>query len=169
MSETVICKIEYIVYKSPEEMEPGDRELFEAARSAMDLAYAPYSHFHVGAAARVKDGSIVRGANQENASYGLTICAERSTLFTVNNLGYGDQVTALAIMAKGESFETDTPVAPCGACRQVIKEFQDRAGGSITIIFSGSTGPIHRYRSIDDLLPGSFGASDFQREEIACE
>ena len=160
MSEHLSHNNVFLEFQSPEDMEPADQELLIAARNAMKLAYSPYSHFLVGAAVRVEDGSIIPGANQENASYGLVICAERSTLFTANNLGYGDKVKAIAIMAKGEDFETDKPVAPCGACRQVLKEFLDRAGQPIKIIFSGSTGPIHKYESIDELLPASFGPRD---------
>jgi len=141
-------------------MEPADRELLEVARNAMDLSYSPYSNFRVGAAIRLKDGNIIPGANQENASYGLTVWAERSTLFTANNLGHGNDVKSNAIMAKGKDFETESPVAPCGACRQVLNEFQDRAGSPIAIIFSGSTGSIHKYENIDGLLPGSFEPRD---------
>lgn len=163
MSEYLSDHPEYTEFSSPDELEPKERELLEAAREAMSLAYTPYSLFTVGAAVRLKDGSIVKGANQENASYGLVICAERSTLFTANNLGYGDQVVAMAVMAKGETFETDTPVAPCGACRQVLYEFQYRSGTPITVLFSGSKGPISRCGSVDVLLPAAFGPANLQQ------
>jgi len=76
MSEHLSHNNVFLEFQSPEDMEPADQELLIAARNAMKLAYSPYSHFLVGAAVRVEDGSIIPGANQENASYGLVICAE---------------------------------------------------------------------------------------------
>lgn len=130
----------------------------------MDTAYAPYSRFHVGAAVKLASGLIVPGSNCENAAYGSTICAERTALLRVNSMGFRTQVRAIAVMATGEDFETTTPVAPCGACRQVIKEFSDLAQViDVPIITASFTGPIHRYRNIGMLLPHSFGPADLGR------
>ena len=93
-------------------------DLIAAAKEAYKNAYAPYSKFSVGAALKLKDGSIINGANIENASYGLTNCAERSALFTAFTKGYRrDDIEAIAVVAN-----TDRPISPCGACRQVISE-----------------------------------------------
>lgn len=91
-----------------------DRILFEAAKAARKNAYVPYSHFAVGAAVRTKDGRIFTGCNIENASYGLTVCAERNAIFAAVKEGVRDFETA----------DTEEPVSPCGACRQVMAEFR---------------------------------------------
>ncbi len=92
-------------------------ELIEAATAARANAYVPYSHFAVGAAVRTADGQIFAGCNIENASYGLTNCAERTALFTAVAAGHQD-IVAMAIIG-----QTAGPISPCGACRQVISEF----------------------------------------------
>ena len=93
-------------------------KLLKAAEEVADRAYCPYSHFRVGAALLCADGSVVTGANIENRSFGLTICAERSALAKAHSLGK-TAYTALAISTP----DANTPVSPCGACRQVISEF----------------------------------------------
>jgi len=122
-------------------------QLLEAARRAVNLAYAPYSHFRVGAAVLTEKGNIFSGVNVENASYGLTICAERTAIFTaVSQEGPEMRIKALAVFC-----EQPEPCPPCGACRQVIGEF----GPEALIIFQGETGleeaPLSR------LLPQAFG------------
>ena len=94
------------------------KELYDVACSAAKNSYSPYSHFPVGAALLMEDGSIIKGANIENRSFGLTNCAERSAIFTAMSAGYGSFV-ALVIVTPA----SDYPVGPCGACRQVLTEF----------------------------------------------
>lgn len=94
------------------------RELYDAACSAAQNSYSPYSHFPVGAALLMEDGSIVKGTNVENRSFGLTNCAERSAVFTALSAGYRS-FAALVIVTPA----SDYPVGPCGACRQVLTEF----------------------------------------------
>ncbi|MCL2295210.1 MAG: cytidine deaminase [Spirochaetes bacterium] len=101
----------------------------EAAIEASGFSYAPYSKFHVGAAIQCKDGSIFLGCNVENRSYGLTICAERSAVFNAIGSGKKD-FTAVAIFSPDSEF----PLPPCGACRQVISEFCD---AGVPVFFSG--------------------------------
>ena len=130
-------------------MDPIDwNALRGAASDARDRAYAPYSRFHVGAALLAADGSIHVGANVENKSYGLTVCAERIAIFNAVSAGKRSFV-ALALV-------TDvTPAAtPCGACRQVIREFS----ASIPIMIANKSGQA-TLTSIADLLPDSFGPS----------
>ena len=105
-----------------EELSEEERRLVDAAKEATARSYAPYSRFHVGAAALLANGIIVSGSNQENAAYPSGTCAERTTLFYANSQ-YPDQpVKALAIAARNASGFLDSPIPPCGACRQVLLE-----------------------------------------------
>ena len=119
--------------------------LVEAARAVQQLAYAPYSHFRVGAAVEADDGSVFVGCNVENASYGLTICAERAAV--VAAVGAGARRIRRAVVVS----DTDPPAAPCGACRQVLSEF----GPDMTV---EAVGPARTSRwSLRELLPAAFG------------
>lgn len=131
---------------SPEEK----KQLLDSARKALKKAYAPYSNFHVGAAVLTESGEIFTGCNVENASYGLTICAERAAIFTAVQ-----QTTArkLAIVAVAVANGEDLPCSPCGACRQVIFEFGENA----LVIFKAQSG--YQEMLITDLLPESFRLS----------
>lgn len=123
-------------------------ELIDEARSAREHAYAPYSRFKVGAALEATDGTIFRGCNVENGAYGLCNCAERTALFTAIAAGYrpGD-FTRLAVIG-----DTDEPIAPCGACRQVIVEL---GTPDIEVILSNLNGDT-RVTTAGALLPGAF-------------
>lgn len=120
--------------------------LTAAARRASERAYCPYSRFRVGAAVLTDDGTIVSGCNVENASYGLTICAERNAIFHAVALGHV-RIVAVAIYTP-----TPIPSAPCGACRQVINEF-----GPDAAILSVCDGPDVLHRTLAELLPDAFG------------
>lgn len=127
----------------------GVATLLDAARDASTRAYAPYSRFHVGAAVLADDGRVFSGANVENASYGLTSCAERNAIFTAVSAG------VRAIVAIAIHTPTDAPVSPCGACRQVIFEF-----GPMATVLSCCASEGERRWAIDELLPGAFGPHD---------
>jgi cytidine deaminase len=122
--------------------------LIDAAKAAREKAYAPYSRFKVGAALYTKDGKIFHGCNVENASYGLCNCAERTALFAAIAAGYrrGDFAT-LAVVG-----ETEGPIAPCGACRQVIIELGTPA---LEVVLANMKGDV-RVTSADALLPEAF-------------
>ena len=105
-------------------------ELFAEARKAADFAYAPYSKFRVGAALLADDGTVITGSNVENRSFGLSICAERSAVVKAISLGMRS-FKALAISTP----DSETPVGPCGACRQVLSEFMSP---SLPVLFGGS-------------------------------
>lgn len=126
-------------------------ELFICARKAAEASYSPYSHFRVGAALLCEDGSVVTGTNVENRSFGLTICAERSAVVTA--LGSGKKrFIALAIATP----DSDTPVGPCGACRQVLSEFMPadapvRFGSSDKDFFDTSLGTLLPFDSLHNL------------------
>lgn len=145
-----------------EELTAADRELIDAAREATHRSYAPYSHFSVGAAARLADGTVVCGSNQENAAYPSGLCAERTTLFYANSR-YPDQaVVTLAIAARNEQGKfLDDPIPPCGACRQVMLETEARYRQPMRILLYGRRG-IYEVKKVGDLLPLSFDASAMQ-------
>ena len=153
-------KIETIVHIfGMAELNEQDRQLVEAARKATKGSYAPYSKFCVGAAVRLLDGTIVTGANQENAAFPSGLCAERTALFAAG-AQYPDQpVTALAIAArKGRRF-LSKPISPCGACRQVISGVEERFGSPIRILLYGTDG-ILVSEGISPLLPLRFEGED---------
>ncbi|MCK0471562.1 cytidine deaminase [Halalkalibacter sp. APA_J-10(15)] len=126
------------------------QQLIKEAMEARAYSYTPYSQFPVGAALELEDGSIVRGANIENASFGLTNCAERTALFKAVSDGKRN-VKRIAIVA-----DTDAPVSPCGACRQVMAEL---CHPLTTVILSNMKGDIEE-TTVSDLLPGAFKAED---------
>ena len=141
-----------------DELNDTDRALLDDAIEATRRSYAPYSHFSVGAAALLANGVVVTGTNQENAAYPSGLCAERTTLFYANSQ-YPDQaVVTLAIAARTEKDFIDTPIPPCGACRQVILETEKRYKQPIRILLYGNK-CIYEVQSIGHLLPLSFDAS----------
>lgn len=141
------------------ELSSSDRELVDIACEATQRSYAPYSHFSVGAAARLSNGIIVSGTNQENAAYPSGLCAERTTLFYANSQ-YPDQaVTVLAIAARNERGEfLENLIPPCGACRQVMLETEKRFKQPMRILLFGKKG-IYELKNVGALLPLSFDAS----------
>lgn len=121
-----------------------DKELLQAALDARLKAYAPYSKFLVGAAVRTQSGKIYTGCNIENASYGLTVCGERNAIFAA--VGAGERkFTALCVVG-----DTEGPISPCGACRQVMAEFKVPV-----IILANLKGDVKEY-TLEELLPYSF-------------
>lgn len=137
------------------ELNEDDRQLVEAAKRATTNSYAPYSRFRVGAAVRLQDGTIVIGANQENAAFPSGLCAERTALFAANAQHPRQPVVALAIAArKGRRFLAK-PIPPCGACRQVISGVEDRFGQPVRILLYGTDGVLVS-EGISPLLPLRF-------------
>ena len=153
--KTVNLSFNYREYSSIEEMEPRDRELVEAAIDAQKGSYAPYSKFNVGAAVRLDDGTIVKGANQENSAYPSGLCAERTAMFAANAQNPGKAMTALAIVGGFEHTVSDTPCTPCGACRQVMAEYQNLGGRPLEVIMFGAA-QTWKFDRVDDILPFIF-------------
>lgn len=135
-------------------------KLVGAARSAMANAYAPYSRFAVGAAVRLTDGEIVTACNFENASYGLSLCAETVALASVNSLGRLGDVEAIAVVGGPLDRGAGAVVTPCGRCRQIINEAEQVAGRSIAIYCAAPQGDAVIEHSIATLLPHAFGPKD---------
>lgn len=148
----------YLVCTYDELSEP-DRLLVEAAKEATLRSYAPYSHFHVGAALRLADGSLVTGTNQENAAYPSGMCAERTALFHAGSAHPEKAVIAMAIAAQSNGAFTPTPIAPCGACRQVMLETELRGGHPIRIVLYGTRQVCIVEQGVRELLPLTFEAS----------
>lgn len=157
--------IDYSVFDTIDELALDEQELVRAAHKATSTSYSPYSNFEVGSAVQLQDGSILTGSNQENASYGLAVCAERTALFAAGIQGEKDSVRKIAIVAHmantPDTQQRTQPVAPCGACRQVIKEYEDLSGQPMIILCAAWNGKIFRFEGIDPLLPLPFGPSDF--------
>ena len=147
--------IEYTEYSSVEEMEPMDRELVLAAIDAQKGSYCPYSHFRVGAAVRMDDGTVVRGSNQENNAYPAGLCAERTAMFAAGS-NYPDRAfDCIAIVASDANGMCDDPATPCGECRQVMAEYQNKGKRPFKVILVGAK-KIWKFEKVDDLLPFIF-------------
>ncbi len=140
---------------APQELPADDRELLEAAQRATLTSHAPYSHFHVGAAARLSDGTLFFGSNQEAAAFPSGMCAERTLLYAVAAQHPGKRILALAIAAQTGGCFLDTPITPCGACRQVMIETEDRQQSDIRVLLHSTNG-VHVLESVRQLLPLSF-------------
>ena len=148
-------KIAYQEFDCIDELEIQDKELAQAAIDATSLAYAPYSNFNVGAAVMFEDGEIVKGANQENAAYPSGICAERTALFYASASRPNVPMKALAIAAVYNGELCKTPATPCGACRQVMSQYQLKSGIPMTILLIGGEN-IWKFSKVEDLLPFMF-------------
>jgi len=147
--------IEYEEFTSLEQMSAADRELACLALEAQAGSYSPYSNFQVGAALRLEDGTVIKGANQENVAYPAGLCAERTALFAAG-ANYPDLAPeALAIAGSDHGVLCESPVSPCGSCRQVMAEYQKKHGKYLKIILVGSK-RIRVFQRVEDLLPFIF-------------
>lgn len=154
-------QFEFEEYTTSSELASADAALLQQAREATADAYAPYSHFHVGAAALLANGKTVTGTNQENASYPAGICAERTLLSTVGSLFPNEPIETIAISYHSHNGgKDDHPVSPCGICRQSLLEYEGRTKHPIRIILSGREGKVYVIREAGMLLPLSFTSSD---------
>lgn len=144
--------ISYEEYASIEEMNAEDRELSTEAVAAMGNAYAPYSHFHVGAAVRMSNGQIVRGSNQENAAFPSGLCAERTAMFAAGAKYPDKDMCSIAIAGGVHGRLAERPVTPCGACRQVMAQYQTKANKPMSVIMIGA-GRVWKFNKVDDILP----------------
>jgi cytidine deaminase len=133
----------------------ADRNLLETARKTALRAYAPYSGFRVGAAILLADGTIVEGTNQENSSYPVGTCAERTALFYASSQYPDIAVEAIAITATSLP-GVNEPISPCGMCRQALTEYENRQGHAIRVILAGETGKVWLLKASGDLLPLQF-------------
>lgn len=148
--------INTIIYvANMEELDEKDRQLVEAAIEATKSSYAPYSHFNVGAAVRLDNGVVIPGCNQENAAFGVTICAERTALFAAGAQYPDAKVEAIAIAARNADGLLDEPIPPCGTCRQAMVETEKRSGNKLHILLYGRK-HVYIIEGIGALLPLTF-------------
>ncbi|HNP98560.1 MAG TPA: cytidine deaminase [Bacteroidia bacterium] len=156
----VNIRSEFVEYNDVTELPEDDQRLVVEARLSVNKAYAPYSRFQVGAAVLLENGIIMRGNNQENASYPIGLCAERVAIFAAGANYPGIKIKAVAITAQSDLFHIDKPITPCGACRQAIAEYEHRYHGPIRMIMVGETGKVLVANSIGQFLPYQFTADD---------
>ncbi len=151
--------VRYEAYGALEELCEEDRALCEAAIEAQKGSYAPYSHFNVGAAVRLEGGKIVKGSNQENIAYPSGLCAERTTLFAASANYPGVPIRSLAVTGGPDGKICDEPATPCGACRQVMAEYQTLAKAPMSVLLVGGK-EIWKFACVDDILPFIFDSLD---------
>ena len=153
-------EFEYEVFNDIAELKKEDADLLTKARVITKQAYAPYSNFFVGAAARLANGEMVVGTNQENASYPVGICAERVLLGNAATLFPGTAVDTIAISYDSKEVKSDHPISPCGMCRQSLLEYETRTGKAIRIILAGQEGKIYVVKTVSFLLPFAFTSGE---------
>ena len=156
MSNSVEIVFSIEVLESAAELSSEDQSLLEMAYKALKDAYAPYSKFNVGTALLLKNGEVVIGNNQENVAYPSGLCAERVALFAAGAQYPDIPVTTIAITAQSDTVSIDEPLAPCGACRQVMCETENRYGQKIKVLLKGDADKIYVINSVSDILPLSF-------------
>lgn len=160
--ETAIHQFSYTVVKDISELSQPDADLLQQARVLTKVSYAPYSNFHVACVARLANGKIVEGTNQENASFPVGICAERSLLAAAGTLFPGEVIDTMAVTYQPLSGESNTPISPCGMCRQALSEYENRVNHPIQLILAGIEGDIFIIDTVKDLLPLAFGKNDLK-------
>jgi cytidine deaminase len=150
------------IYNSIAELDREDAMLLREAQKATEYSYAPYSKFRVGAVAKLSDGKIVSGANQENASFPAGICAERVLLSSVSSLHSNAHIETIAISYKNENGKSNHPISPCGICRQSLQEYEQRMKRPIRLILGGMQGEIYILPNTAVLLPLAFTSDELK-------
>jgi cytidine deaminase len=158
-------QIAITVYEGVDELSRADAVLLRQAREVTDKAYAPYSHFLVGAVAQLANGQTVSGTNQENAAYPVGICAERVLLSAVASLHPGVPIHTMAISYHNQLGPSNHPISPCGICRQSLVEYEQRTQTPIRLLLSGLEGPVYVLEQAGQLLPLGFTAEDMRNDE----
>lgn len=148
------------VYDSSAELSQEDLQLLSLAGDVTKHAYAPYSNFRVGAAAKLTNGKIVTGSNQENASFPVGICAERVLMSAASSLHPNTPIETMAVTYQSEVVKSDHPISPCGMCRQALQEFESRMKKPIRLILAGMEGKVYIIKSASQLLPLAFTSEE---------
>jgi cytidine deaminase len=152
----------YKVFESIDELPEDKQWLLNEAREITAQAYAPYSNFQVGAVAKMANGEIVAGSNQENASFPVGLCAERVLLASASSLFPKIPIETIAISYKSDSVKSDHPISPCGICRQSLQEYEARVDHPIQLILGGMTGPVYVIDTASRLLPLAFTSEELR-------
>ena len=164
LNSTRVINIKFEEYDSVQQLSKEEQLLFQHAKRSRDLAYAPYSRFYVGAAVLLENNEIITGSNQENAAYPSGLCAERVALFYVGAKFPGTIIKTILITCNSKHKEVDQPLSPCGACRQVIAESEQRQGKKIRIVMGGNSGKIIACEGVENLLPLMFKGEFLDRK-----
>jgi len=149
----VTITTDFDVFETIQELPTDIQNLMHEAVAIRKTAYAPYSHFKVGAAILLDNGEIILGSNQENAAYPSGLCAERVTVFYAGAKYPEAKILKMAISAASDNTTTSAPIPPCGACRQSIAEYEIKQNTPIEIYFMGEIGSIYKSDSLKNLLP----------------
>ncbi|HSB91848.1 MAG TPA: cytidine deaminase [Flavitalea sp.] len=149
-------RIDFETFASSSELNAEDQIVLDKARSATGNAYAPYSNFQVGAAARLLNGEVVTGSNQENAAFPAGLCAERVMLSAISSLYPEIAIAVIAVSYQQPGSQSVEPIAPCGVCRQTLQEYEFRGKQPIRLILSGMEGKVVVFSSVSELLPFAF-------------
>ena len=152
----------YKVYDNIAELPEEQQWLLNEAREVTSNAYAPYSKFQVGAVARMANGEIIAGSNQENASFPVGLCAERVLLASISSVFPRIPIDTIAISYKSELQKSDHPISPCGICRQSLQEFESRVNHPVQLILGGMEGPVYVIDSASRLLPLAFTSEELR-------
>lgn len=152
----------FIEEYSQNELSEADRNLLNQAQKACSTAYAPYSRFHVGAAILLEDDTVVLGSNQENAAYPSGLCAERTAVFAASVNYSSQKILCIAIAACKANHTQFLPISPCGACRQVLLEYENKQNHPIRLLMEGKNRYIYVVPSIASLLPIQFSINDLK-------
>ena len=155
--------VAYTEVSQPSQLDEEDNKLLKEAWDACESAYAPYSQFHVGAAVLLANDLIFKGNNQENAAYPSGICAERVAVFSASATHPGVEIKTIAVVAKTKIFKMENPVTPCGACRQVIAEYEMLSGKPIRILLQGNSEKVWIIDGIANLLPLMFHGGELKK------
>lgn len=147
---------DFEIFNDIEELDNESKYLIHKAKEAANHAYAPYSKFHVGAAVILDDDTLVTGSNQENASYPLCICAERVVLNTAATQHPGKKIMKMAVVAHRKNHKELSPATSCGACRQVMSEFEERQNKPFVVIMLKSKNEWIKCATAESLLPFAF-------------
>jgi len=152
-------EFEYDLLDDSNQLNKADQELLEAAKKATATAFAPYSNFKVGAAARLSSNTIIIGSNQESASFPVGICAERTLLNSVASQFPNQTINTIAISYEPLGKPSVEPISPCGMCRQSLLDYENRFQSPIKIIMAGMSGKVMVLKSATHLLPFGFDGS----------
>lgn len=153
-------KLTVEIYESESQLTDSDQLLLQKARTTLSGAYAPYSGFNVGAAVLLDNGTVITGSNQENASYPVGICGERVALFAASAQYPDVGITTVAICTEKADGKSTKPSTPCGLCRQVMVEMEERQQKPIKLILKGEEGEVWIVPNTGDLLPFHFDSSN---------
>ena len=145
------------------ELDTQEQELINNAKSVFQTAYAPYSGFIVGASILLENGKIINGSNQENVAYPSGLCAERVAMFYVGAKFPDIKIKTIAVSVLSKSFEVKDVISPCGACRQVMAEYEDKQGEPIKVILHSPTDQVLIANKVEDLLPFMFKSPDLKK------